>query len=1169
MNGYVRPLLVIVVSLCFLGACTHGVDIVGEGDVRSSSGTRDCLKIDAPCSFEVSTDYLETYTALPAAGHTFKEWRNCGNYSLATCRFTVPETIVRQFAGQTMPSVVAVFEPISAAFEFSGIPTQSGVTSVSIVTGSAEPDLQWQVVSQPADSSLDLDLSNGNKTVSFVADEPGEYEIRVVQVSSNTDESTAFTVLEEFAFDPAKIDGNDGTLPMDRLIGAIINQSWVDSSTLSESDLTSLVQQFGVFLILGYDEINGLLIEYDETSVAALEALEELKLTMGISSVFNRLHEGENVPRNTDVIPRDGSPFDDGQDNWHLEDIGAVEAWEYTKGSADILIGVTDSGFDRQHRELQGRVQSSVAKKRDHGNAVAGAIGAETDNGFGMSGVNWFSKMMLDLSGQAGLRKQAKNEKVVSINSSWVMSGYVPSSFNSDTDQTANFDTTDNNVIQARKAYSLRHTRPYRKLVIKNSNKLFVWAAGNGIGNGKGNGNGVYGVDGRLENAALHYGSNGKLVREKNAVMVAAMRSDHRLAYYSAYGRAIDIAAPTSFKSLKVDGQFYTEGNAYGDGSTGFTGTSAAAPVVTGVASLIYSLNPDFTAAEVKDILEESATSMVTERYKAPGGPGVDNSNIEALVHPIPILNAAKAMELAQEAIDSKVRVSDTIPDAAQAVARVVFETYDPELRVKDIIWESFSSADRGVTWQSMGIDVAESNTAMVPLDQNTPYHRLQALLTIENRDGSTELSANKEHEFTYSTATLIAKDAETLDPISGVSIDVETQRTGSSSAVQSDSSGRAMVYLKAGRYKVGASADEYEDTVASLTVSGTDDVEKELFMAPNELDNVGSISGTVSDLDGMPIAGAVVSIFSGFEDNAVSASASTDSNGEYSIPNISKVRDDDTLVQTFEMTANASGYTESAIGGVIVLSGKERTENFTLADESIDSDPIDPAVCTGTFDWQTNCPEGSDSGQFTIAANNESCDSFEGSFDSDTGGSISGSVNSNFISFERTFSGGGQTLKQRWAGTLQGSNLRNGAVSRTAEISEGLVQGDCSFTADDPDGNALEAARICRTAEESGVLENGRRWWFEANFGFSTYYEHSGYLCPEHKQASLKINGDMLIGHSCFANWQECTRSEPWDATVIGPGEVKDKAFFEGVRILELEYQFVDRPRRTLQIEQ
>ena len=68
-------------------------------------------------------------------------------------------------------------------------------------------------------------------------------------------------------------------------------------------------------------------------------------------------------------------------------------------------------------------------------------------------------------------------------------------------------------------------------------NKIFVWAAGNGIGNGLGNTvNGVkyYGVDAKYDNGVLHYESS-TLNKLNNLLVVGAFIESKMLVYYSEY----------------------------------------------------------------------------------------------------------------------------------------------------------------------------------------------------------------------------------------------------------------------------------------------------------------------------------------------------------------------------------------------------------------------------------------------------------------------------------------------------------------------------------------------------------------------------------------------------------------------------------------------------------
>ena len=83
------------------------------------------------------------------------------------------------------------------------------------------------------------------------------------------------------------------------------------------------------------------------------------------------------------------------------------------------------------------------------------------------------------------------------------------------------------------------------------------------------------------------------------------------LASYSNYGECVHIAAPSGEGPSEAD--MFSRGivAAYPYSPTKFylyQGTSAAAPVVSGVAALVRSLRPDLSAAQVKNVILNSAT---------------------------------------------------------------------------------------------------------------------------------------------------------------------------------------------------------------------------------------------------------------------------------------------------------------------------------------------------------------------------------------------------------------------------------------------------------------------------------------------------------------------------------------------------------------------------------
>jgi hypothetical protein len=124
--------------------------------------------------------------------------------------------------------------------------------------------------------------------------------------------------------------------------------------------------------------------------------------------------------------PRDQTPDDSFYENqWNLEIIQAPAVWDITTGGSTlqndtIVIAVLDSGFDLEHEDLADAVWTNsleaqgtpgedddnngyvddlhgwnfiddtpIHPQDPHGSAVAGILGAQGNNGKGITGVNW------------------------------------------------------------------------------------------------------------------------------------------------------------------------------------------------------------------------------------------------------------------------------------------------------------------------------------------------------------------------------------------------------------------------------------------------------------------------------------------------------------------------------------------------------------------------------------------------------------------------------------------------------------------------------------------------------------------------------------------------------------------------------------------------------------
>lgn len=259
-------------------------------------------------------------------------------------------------------------------------------------------------------------------------------------------------------------------------------------------------------------------------------------------------------------------------------DISAVQGWDVSRGSEEIIIAVLDTGIDYNHEDLAGNMwtdgsvyghdfadgDTNPIDVHGHGTHVAGIIAAVTDNGKGVAGVSWNSKLMAI--------KIFKNENDGD--------GYP---IGGTTDQIANaiIYAVDNgaHIISNSWGFGVMDEPPS---LIKNaidyansSGSLVVFAAGNS------NSEGSY-------QPAAYSGT---------LAVAATDQNDERAIYPptqgSNYGEWVDVSAPGKYIYSTLPG------NSYGFRS----GTSMAAPFVSGLAAIIWSYNPLLTRSEVWDII--------------------------------------------------------------------------------------------------------------------------------------------------------------------------------------------------------------------------------------------------------------------------------------------------------------------------------------------------------------------------------------------------------------------------------------------------------------------------------------------------------------------------------------------------------------------------------------
>ena len=274
-------------------------------------------------------------------------------------------------------------------------------------------------------------------------------------------------------------------------------------------------------------------------------------------------------------------------------DIGAEHAWNVTTGSSSIVVGVVDTGVDYSHPDLAANMWSNPGGKGNpdcaagthgfnainrtcdpdddhyHGTHVAGTIGAAGNNGLGVTGVNWTTSIMalkfLNANGsgttadavaaiQFAVQAKIDGVNVRVLSNSWGGGAFSKALLD---------------VINLAGEHDI----------------LFVASAGNDADD-----NDV------ITRYPTGYGT-------PNLISVAAIDNRDLLAYFSNYGATtVHLGAP----GVSVRSTF--PNNGYGS----LSGTSMAAPHVSGVAALLLAKTPSLSTADVKAAILQSTVPIAS-----------------------------------------------------------------------------------------------------------------------------------------------------------------------------------------------------------------------------------------------------------------------------------------------------------------------------------------------------------------------------------------------------------------------------------------------------------------------------------------------------------------------------------------------------------------------------
>jgi hypothetical protein len=181
--GRIMKTLFTLLLLTFVTACSHPLEITGNGDIGSSTAKNNCTLEKQPCANYVAGDYKVTYFAAPRAGWVFAGWDGCGA-QFPLCSFNVPGATVNQHLGQTMPPLRARFTPDAGSPTISISSSWSAVgetLTVDVTVSSLIPTIVQLYPKGLKDGWVEVGTSPPfSFTLNATAFEPGNYEMLVL-----------------------------------------------------------------------------------------------------------------------------------------------------------------------------------------------------------------------------------------------------------------------------------------------------------------------------------------------------------------------------------------------------------------------------------------------------------------------------------------------------------------------------------------------------------------------------------------------------------------------------------------------------------------------------------------------------------------------------------------------------------------------------------------------------------------------------------------------------------------------------------------------------------------------------------------------------------------------------------------------------------------------------